>query len=367
MKYVKDKKLLITILIYVFVTTILIIINSKIYINLINPLFWGVIITYLIINRKRNYIRSNKKYFKYMLVIACLHVALYLYLGMIFGFSKEASSYNLIAIFIQIVGIELVRNVLAIRNKNNKLVLTFITVLLILVELKYNILANVYPHKEAFFKYICKEVLTLIACNSLCTYLTLKGGFTITLLYRIPLILSTYISADWFVIATVGVLSPAIIYALFKYKFTNQNDDVRKKKQNSYNKISYVITFIFCINLVLFMVGAFKYEPITILSSSMKPNLERGDVVIFEKMSESQLKQLPINEIIIYSIEKQNIAHRIINKVEESNNVMYVTKGDNNNVADKRFVRTNQIKGKYVFHIKYIGFPAVWLYEYFNR
>ena len=55
MKYLKNKKILITIIIYVFITTYLIIFNNKIYTNFINPLFWGVIIIYLIIDIKDLY------------------------------------------------------------------------------------------------------------------------------------------------------------------------------------------------------------------------------------------------------------------------------------------------------------------------
>lgn len=115
------------------------------------------------------------------------------------------------------------------------------------------------------------------------------------------------------------------------------------------------------------MIGTFKYEPITILSNSMKPNFERGDVVIFKKMNNRELRQISINEIIIYSIGEQNIAHRIIDKIEKNDTVIYQTKGDSNNISDKILVQTDQIKGKYKFHIKYIGFPAIWLYEFFNR
>ena len=115
------------------------------------------------------------------------------------------------------------------------------------------------------------------------------------------------------------------------------------------------------------MIGAFQYEPITILSDSMKPNFERGDVVIFKKMSNNELNDISENEIIIYSIGEQNIAHRVVDKIEKNDTVIYKTKGDNSNVEDKLLVRPYQIKGKYIFHIKYIGYPSVWLYEYFNR
>ena len=374
MRYLKNRNLLLVIIIYVFITTNLIILNSRIYTNFINPLFWGGIIIYLIINRKKNYIRfdKNKKYFKYMVIITCIHVIIYLYLGFILGFSEKRNNYNFIATIIPIIGIEMARNVIATSNKSNKIVLIFTTILFALVELKYNILVNLYPYKEPFFEYTCETILPLIAFNSLYTYLTLKGSFAIPLVYRIfvrlmSLVLPIYSNADWFIIATIGILFPVIIYALFRYKFANKNDDIREKKQKCYNKISFAVIFIFCINLVLFMIGVFQYEPITILSNSMKPNFERGDVVIFKKMNEKELKQIPINEIIIYSVGEQNIAHRIVDKIEENDTVIYLTKGDNNNVSDKVAVQIDQIKGKYVFHIKYIGFPTVWLYEYFNK
>ncbi len=370
----KNKKLLFTIIIYVFITTYLIILNSTIYTNFINPLFWGGMIIYLTIDQKRNYIRfnQNKKYLKNMLIISCIHVVIYLCMGLILGFSKTTNSYNFIATVIPIIGIEMARNVIATINKNNKLGLAFLTILLVLVELKYNILVNLYINKEVFFKYVCQTILPLIACNILCTYLTLKCSFMVPLVYRIfskliVLILPIYSNVDWFIIATTSILSPTIIYTLFKYKFTNKNENIRKKRQNFNSKIGFVVTFIFCINLVLFMIGIFKYESITIVSNSMKPNFERGDVVIFEKMSDSELKQISKNEIIVYSIGKQNIVHRIIDIIEKDDKISYLTKGDSNNVADKMLVQTNQIKGKYVFHIKYIGFPTVWLYEYFNR
>ena len=373
-RYLKNKNLLLIIIIYVFITTNLIILNSTIYTNFINPLFWGGIIIYLIIYRKKNYIRldKNKKYFKYMVIISFIYAIAYLYLGVILGFSEKTNNYNIIAIIIPIIAIEMARNVIATSNKNNKIVLIFTTILFILVELKYNILVNLYPYKEAFFEYICEAILPLIAFNSLYTYLTLKGSFAITLVYRIiisliMLVLPIFTNVDWFITATIGILSPVIIYALFKYKLANKNDDIRKKKQKFHNKISFAVIFIFCINLVSFMIGIFKYEPITILSNSMKPIYERGDVVIFEKISDSELSQIPINEIIVYSVGEQNIAHRIVDKIEENGTVIYLTKGDNNNVSDKVAVQIDQIKGKYIFHIKYIGFPTVWLYEYFNR
>ena len=97
----------------------------------------------------------------------------------------------------------------------------------------------------------------------------------------------------------------------------------------------------------------------------MAQTFVRGDVVIFEKISNKE--DIPINSIIIYSFGEQNIAHRVVDKIEKNNTVMYQTKGDNNNAPDTDLVPIEKIKGIYVFHIKYIGFPSIWLYDYFNN
>ena len=132
-------------------------------------------------------------------------------------------------------------------------------------------------------------------------------------------------------------------------------------------KISYTIALILCLTLILFMLGAFKYESIAILSNSMMPTFERGDIIIFKKVNENELKEIPENSIIVYSVENKNVAHRVVKKIKKNNTVLYQTKGDRNNVADLKLVEINQIKGIYVFTIKYIGFPSIWLYSYFNE
>ena len=57
--------------------------------------------------------------------------------------------------------------------------------------------------------------------------------------------------------------------------------------------------------------------------------------------------------------------HRIVNKIE-GNNTLFETRGDNNNESDSELVQIDQVKGVYIFHIKYIGYPSLWLYDYFN-
>ena len=78
------------------------------------------------------------------------------------------------------------------------------------------------------------------------------------------------------------------------------------------------------------------------------------------------MQNIKENTVIVYDIDNSSIAHRVVKKVEENGTVYYQTKGDNNEVVDTNLVATTQIKGKYLFKIKYLGFPSIWLYDYFN-
>ena len=379
MRYVKNKELIIIIIVYVLITINFSINHVVLYTNLINPIFWLCILIYSIRDMKNYYIRfsNNKKYFIYTIIIVCIHVVAFFYIGFILGFVKSPYNHkigtilkNMIIQLLPIISIEVIRSIIANRNKDNKLVLIFVTILLILVEIQYNTILKLCTNREEFFKYILSNVVPLISCSILYTYLVLKGSYSLTLICRLPfelmiLFLPILPDINWFITGAVGVLSPTIFYVIFKYAIMKQKNDIRKKKDNS--KISYVITLSFAIFLVCFMLGVFKYEPITILSNSMIPVFKRGDVLIYKKIDEEELKEIPKNSIIVYKKENKNIAHRVVDVIKEKDIVLYQTKGDNNNVPDFELVETNQIKGVYVLNIKYIGLPSVWLFEYFNN
>ena len=377
MRYFKNKELLIIITIYTFASFFLLRYDSAFYINIVNPIFWADILIYLILDIKNSPIRFrvNKKYLIYMSIIAFVQICIYVYLGFILGFSKNPYNIEILSVLkntiiqiFPIVSIEMARYIIISRNKNNKLVLVFTTILLILVQIRYNTLIDLYLNKEEIFEYICSNILPLISSGILCTYLILKGGYLFTLIYRISSVLPILIfpilpDLDWFITGSIGILSPIIVYVIFKY---SEKRDIRERKRNAYTKLSYSLTFAFCITLICFMTGMFKYEPISILSNSMNPTYSRGDVIIFKKLNEDELMNIQKCQIIVYAVGEKNIAHRVVNVIRQNEKVQYQTKGDSNNVPDMNLVETEQIQGVYVFHIKYLGFPSIWLYDYFN-
>ena len=90
----------------------------------------------------------------------------------------------------------------------------------------------------------------------------------------------------------------------------------------------------------------------------MYPEIEVGDVVIVKKCT---INDIDVGDVIEYQIETQSIVHRVTKKEIEQNAFKITTKGDNNNSEDAKPVYEEQIIGKVIFKIKYLGLPSVWL------
>ena len=140
MRYFKSKELFIITSFYLIVTILWLMEDAVFYINIINPLFWGGMLIYLIWNIKKGYTRISidKKHVKYMIIISAFHVAIFLYLGFILGFGKSPYSHKIISIFsniitqvFPIIGIEMLRTVV-IRQ-----LLSFFSLISLLIKRKF--------------------------------------------------------------------------------------------------------------------------------------------------------------------------------------------------------------------------------------
>ena len=370
MKCIKNKGLIV-IFFYLLITIYCITKDAIFYTNIINPIFWGIVFLYLIINIKIRF-NINKRQVIYFITIIFITIGIYIALGCMYEFSKTPYSHKIISILkniiiqiIPIIGIETLRIAIIAKNKNNKMLVVIVTILLILLQINYHTLEDLYSNKEELFRYICSNIAPIIIYNIIYTYFILKNMYLFAISYRVleklfVLLMPIFPNVDWYVTGSASILLFIFMYLLFKYKYL-------KEKENFIGKLSYIITFVLALMLVCFMIGIFKYEPICILSNSMTPVYERGDIVIFKKMNNYELNNIPKNSIIVYTKDDRNIAHRVVNIIKTDDKTLYQTKGDSNNTADTGLVQIEQIKGVYVFHIKYIGLPSVWLYNYFHQ
>ncbi len=96
----------------------------------------------------------------------------------------------------------------------------------------------------------------------------------------------------------------------------------------------------------------FGYKMYVIISGSMQPELDVGDIVIVKKINPNELKK---DDVISFRKGQTIITHRIVDVENTEQKLQFLTKGDNNNTNDKDLVSEKEIEGIVVNKIKNLG------------
>ena len=148
--------------------------------------------------------------------------------------------------------------------------------------------------------------------------------------------------------------------------YTNEEITRKLKKKNIIKRIiSFIIYPIFlilltlCISILVQVIknpektpDIFGYKFFNVISGSMNPELEIGDVVFSKEIGEKYIKK---GDIITFKQKNAIITHRVEDIIIENEKIYYQTKGDNNNSKDESLVQYKDIEGIYIFKIPKIG------------
>ncbi len=111
--------------------------------------------------------------------------------------------------------------------------------------------------------------------------------------------------------------------------------------------ISYVVL------LIIVLLAASHLN--VVVSGSMEPVFYRGDIVVVEKadffgIQEFDPNTVQVGDIVVYNAVWYNspVIHRVINITEINGTILYMIKGDNNDVPDPYYVKADQIRDRVV-------------------
>lgn len=349
--------------------------------TIINPIIW--IIMFIVCigfsreNKQRVVSRINKQ--QIIFIIILIYLMFYFIQGLFVGYAKtpyNRSFFGIITnvwsyVFI-IVYQEYVRNVL-VRNTHGKPVKFLVIILFTFIDINLYSFMQIGNDYTMLFKQVSSVVLPSLAINMLMNYLSESSGYYSCLIFRIPLTLATYLlpilpDLDWYFISIERTLLPFITYICIKNIQEKKVDRTIRRRQTKKKSFFTVLLILVLILFVGFVAGLFKYKPIAIMSNSMYPIISRGDMVVVEKKTAEELKNLKKYDIIEYVLDNIVVVHRIIAvEKHDDGTVLYITKGDNNNTADRKKVSSEQILGVIKLKAPKIGYPSVWLNEYFNK
>ena len=148
-------------------------------------------------------------------------------------------------------------------------------------------------------------------------------------------------------------------------RYTVDEIYAKKKKKEMRRKMMRIIVYILVIPILIYNVtivyqlfsssnttpSFFGYKTFVIVSGSMLPELQIGDIVVIKNVEQSD-----INEEDIISFREGNaiVTHRV-KEIIEGENIQYRTKGDANNAEDANLVEIGDVEGEYSFKIPKLG------------
>ena len=240
----------------------------------------------------------------------------------------------------------------------------FISIVYILIDTEYGTFIGQTVTTLTIIKYVAQVIIPNIAKSFLFSYTALNSNWIPATIYQFVTNLYYWVSpilpnSPWAMTAIIDTVIPIILFLYIRYeknKLSPKKDRNELIDTSPQNIIPLTIAIILAI---WFALGIFPIKPIAIATGSMEKELYTGDVAIIKKCNPNAVN---VGDIIEYQMEGYTVIHRIVEKKQRQGKFYFTTKGDNNNAPDKDEVRQDQLIGKVIFKIRYIGYPAIWLH-----
>ena len=367
--------IIILMLIYGLLANLKLVFNiNAIYLYIINPLFWITLAVFLKIAIGKSYQKSRikKEVIQYILIAVIIYILTYMISGLFItfgnnpyfttvkGFLINLWMFGTVIISKEYIRYRLINNVY---ENDKKEIAILVSLIYIIIEIGLNKYLNTKITLLFALKDICQNLIPLIAKNVLYSYISMKSDWKPASIYELFTKLYLWLSpilpnAPWIMVAIIETTIPTILFFYIRYA-NSKNSEIKSRQEienvNPKNSIPLVVLVIL---VIWFTIGVFPIKPIAVASGSMEKELYVGDVVIVKKCNANDIVN---GDIIQYQMKGYTVIHRVIEKKQKNGEYYFTTKGDNNPSEDKESVKEEQVLGKVIFKVKYLGYPAIWL------
>lgn len=120
---------------------------------------------------------------------------------------------------------------------------------------------------------------------------------------------------------------------------------------------SLIVALVLTFAMLIAGVRIFGLRVYTVLSPSMEPEYKTGALIYVKSVDPEELK---VGDVITFMIsDETTVTHRIVEVIRESDGSLHFrTKGDANPIDDGGSVHQDNVLGKPVFNIPYLGYAA---------
>ena len=328
--------------------------------------------TKMLIGARKTGNPNKKKIILTMLVFSIIYVLILYVIGIFVGFYKNSIIFNIKELFNRILPIsliiilsELLRNTFVTRK--NKISIIIVTIGLVLVDISLNTHLYRTLNLENLLTLIGYVGLASISTNLLCNYIVKRYGYAPNIIFRIITTMYMYICPiipDIYVFfqSVYRIIFPFIIYLTIDYVFTTENFKMAVKNQKT-SVTSLVICIVIVFLIVALISCKFKYGIMVVGSPSMTGSINKGDAILFEQYKTQKLEE---GQVIVFYKDNMKTIHRIDDIQILNGETIYYTKGDNNQQKDDGYRTEDEILGVVKFKLKYIGWPTIWVNQFFS-
>jgi signal peptidase len=204
-------------------------------------------------------------------------------------------------------------------------------------------------------------VLPALAENLLASFLALLGGPVAAIAYRGILQAFWWFcpilpNLSWAFSGLIGTVVP-IVGLVLANSLRSRRRPGQARREREGSLAGWIVTTVVAVAIIWFAVGLFPVQPTTVISGSMRPTLDVGDVVIIAKVSADTIKAGDI--IQFREGEGVTTVHRVVEIQESEGKIVFITQGDANREPDANPVIPENVVGKAVFTISKIGWAAI--------
>ena len=345
--------------------------NNPVYLVVITIVF-ALLILWLV--NGRSVLSINKGQVLIILsVSALLFVMLYFMTGLYFGYYRSpyigfSSVFRKIAPFVVVVVCtELIRSRLAIQNSVWIRIIAVLSCVIAEVTLSYNY--HSFNNFNKFMDFVGLSLFPAIVTNILFSYLIVRYGALPNIAYRVITLVLPYCipyvpAISGALYSLIKLLFPIIIYLFVNLLYEKKQ---REKKRVS-KKVSALLTSVLLVcfsGLIMLISCQFHFCAIVIATESMTGEINKGDVIVYEKYTPSK-DVIVKGQVIVFDKDGARTVHRVVEIENVNGQARYYTKGDANDSNDSGYITDSDIYGFVHFKISYVGYPTLLLREIFR-
>lgn len=309
----------------------------------------------------------------WLFVCGIVYIVIYFGCGFLFGFGKNpyrrdaVGRVKNILVFGSIIVLkEWIRSFIVNKTGKKNLFLYSLALIVLFTAIEVNVLDMFNARNvEELTILVSQRILPVVALNIFMSYVCYMTGHLPAIVYllvtSIPIwFFDSLPDLQWIVVAIIGIAFP-ILALISLMETVNRDLSSRSKQVKNEPKAKNIILWIFvggfCILVSFFTAGLFDVYPTVLVSGSMSPAINRGDVVIVEQVDSDD--DIEVNDVIMFNTGKYDVVHRVVEIKIEQGTIKYITKGDDNEKADNLNIEIRNISGVVIARIPYLGLPRL--------